>query len=91
VLSYYSLSYDGLMAIPIKTFWLLNQNIDRIEAQKDRRSLSVAVCGQGGAEAASSLHERLVIESGEVVKLKFDPVRDAERDQDGFNALKELA
>lgn len=75
--------------MPIKTFWLMNRNIERIQAQKDMRSLTVAVCGQGG-EAAQEFRQRLVVETGTTVKLKFDPVRDATRDEEGFSALKEM-
>ncbi len=87
---FYSLSYDGLLAVPIKTFWFMNQCIDRIEAHKDMRSLSVAVCGQGGGQAAQQHRERLVIEAGDVIKVKFDPIKTAVRDDEGFKALKEM-
>lgn len=79
------------MEVPVRTFWFMNAQIDRIQAQKDMRSLTVAVCGQGGGEAAQSFRERLVIEAGEVVKLKFDPIREAVRDEEGFSALREMA
>lgn len=91
MLHFYSLSYGELMSLPIKTFWMLNNNIERIQAQKDMRALTVAVCGQGGGEAAQNFRERLVIEAGEVVKLKFDPIREAVRDEEGFSALREMA
>lgn len=79
------------MRMPVRTFWFMNASIDRIQAQKDMRSLTVAVCGQGGGEAAQTHRSRLVVEAGEVVKLKFDPVRDAVRDEEGFSALREMA
>lgn len=69
----------------------MNSNIDRIQAHKDMRSLTVAVCGQAGGQASTQFREKLVIEAGTVVKLKFDPIRNAERDEEGFNALKEMA
>lgn len=86
---FYSQSHDALMATPIKTFWLMSRNIDRIQAQKDMRSLSVAVCGQGGA-AAQDHRKLLVTQVGDIVKLKFDPVKNAVRDEEGFQALKAL-
>lgn len=85
------MSYGEVMGVPVRTFWFMNAQIDRIQAQKDMRSLTVAVCGQGGGEAAQSFRERLVIEAGEVVKLKFDPIREAVRDEEGFSALREMA
>lgn len=86
---FYSIGYDELMRLPIRTFWFINQSIDRIQAQKDMRSLSVAVCGQGGGAAAQEYRQRLVIEQGEVFKLKHDPMI-AERDEEGFQALKSM-
>lgn len=85
------MSYEEVMALPVRTFWFMNQNIERIQAQKDMRSLTVAVCGQGGGEAAQEFRQKLVIEAGTVVKLKFDPMRDAVRDEEGFSALREMA
>ena len=70
---------------------MLNANIDRIQAQKDMRSLTVAMCGQGGDKAAQHCRQSLVIEVGEIVKLKIDPIRNAVRDEVGFAALKEMA
>lgn len=89
-MSFYGVSYEALLATPIKTFWFMNQCIERIRAQNDMRALSVAVCGQGGGEAAQEYRKRLVIEQGDVLKLKFDPVKSAERDEEGFHALKTL-
>lgn len=85
------MSYQQVMDMPIKAFWLFNRNIERIQAQKDMRHLTVAVCGQSGSEAVASVRERLIIETGTSVKLKFDPLREAERDEEGFNALREMA
>jgi hypothetical protein len=86
---FYGASHEALMATPIKTFWFMNQCIDRIQAQKDMRSLSVAVCGQGGGAAAQEYRKQLVIEQGDVFKLKVDPLN-AERDEEGFAALKSM-
>lgn len=86
---FYGIGYSELMRLPIRTFWFMNQSIDRIMAQKDMRSLSVAVCGQGGGAATQEYRQRLVIEQGEVFKLKFDPVN-VERDEEGFQALKTM-
>ncbi|MCL2874778.1 MAG: hypothetical protein FWF12_00490 [Betaproteobacteria bacterium] len=84
------MSYEEVMRMPIRTFWFMNSNIERIQAQKDMRSLTVAVCGQGG-ETAQQFHERLIVEAGTVVRLKFDPMRNAHRDEAGFSALRDMA
>lgn len=85
------MSYEEVMQMPVRAFWLMNSNIDRVQAQKDMRSLTVAVCGQGGGEAAQEFRQRLVIEAGTAVKLKFDPIREAVRDEEGFSALRDMA
>lgn len=85
------MSYEEVMGMPIRTFWFMNTNIERIQAQKDMRSLTVAVCGQGGGEAAQEFRQRLVIEAGTAVKLRFDPIREAVRDEEGFSALRDMA
>ena len=69
----------------------MNSNIERVQAQKDMRSLTVAVCGQGGGEAAQEFRQRLIVEAGTAVKLKFDPIREAVRDEEGFSALRDMA
>ena len=79
------------MEVPIKTFWLLNYNIDRIQAQKDMRSMTVVGHAHGGGDTAVEFRERLVVETGTVIKMKVDPMRDAVRDESGFAALKEMS
>lgn len=82
------------MKLPIKTFWLMSANIDRILAQKDMRALTVAVCGQGG-EAAKDHRKQLVLEIGSVVKTDelsaTKALMNAERDESGFAELKIMA
>jgi hypothetical protein len=84
------MSYEEVMQMPIRTFWLMNSNIERVSAQKDMRSIAVAVCSMGG-EAVQEVHRRLVIETGTIAKLKLDPIRDAVRDEQGIAVLKEMA
>lgn len=96
VMHFYSQTYQVVLALPIKTFWLMNGNIDRIMAHKDMRSLSVAVAAQANGEAAKELRQRLVAEAGTVVKVKGDtptgrPYAHEERDEAGFAELKELS
>jgi len=74
--------------MPMKTFWMMSENVRRIQAQNDMRAMSVAITSQGG-EAFKEHHERLVIELGDVVKEPVVP--DAVRDEEGFKELKMLA
>lgn len=64
----------------------MSGNIDRIMAQKDMRSLTVSVCGQAGSEAAIEHRQRLVIETGTIVKVE----QTFERDVAGLMSLKEM-
>jgi hypothetical protein len=82
------MSFRELMGIPIKTFWLLSENIERISAQKDIRSLSVAAYSQSG-EGASEHREQLVLQVGTTVKLDSEDV--SVRDEEGFEDLRNMA
>lgn len=90
MLAFYGVSYRELMSVPIKTFWLMNDSIDRISAKEDMRSLTVASSCQS-FEGATSHRERLTLEVGTMVKLEVDPIRDAVRDETGFAELKSMA
>lgn len=78
------------MSVPIKTFWLMNDSINRISAKEDLRSLTVASSCQS-FDGATSHHERLIFEVGTTVKLEVDPIREAVRDETGFAELKNMA
>jgi len=86
-MSFYHQDYMTLMQMPIKTFWLLSQNIERVAAAQDLRSLSVALAGQGG-EQTKEFQERLVIEMGTITVESRDVTE--ERDQAGFDELKSM-
>jgi hypothetical protein len=62
--------------MPMRRFWFLNYQIDRILSQMDLRQLSVASGAQSG-DGARELHERLVLEIGKVITV--DPVKAAEQ------------
>lgn len=85
-----------MMALPIKTFWLMNSNIERIEAQRDLRKLTVANAAQS-QEGSENCRQRLIVEAGTIVKLEGGPQRGGrpyvheERDEAGFAELKELS
>jgi len=92
---FYAQSYPAVMTLPIKTFWLMNENIDRIQAQKDMRSLSISVAATAMGEAAQQLRQRLIVEAGTIVKVSGEsqgrPYIQEERDEAGFAELKELS
>jgi hypothetical protein len=86
---FYSITHDELLKLPIRVFWLMNFNIDRITAQNDGRSLNVAAVSQS-SDGVRQYRERLEIETGTVVKFKFDPVATAVRDEVAIAELRNI-
>lgn len=68
--------------MPIKRFWMLSGNVDRIEAQRAMRSLTIANAAQGDP---TSCREHLTGEIGTIY------IGVAERDEEGFKGLKRLS
>lgn len=88
---FYGIGYRELLSVPIRFFWTLSSNIDRIQASFDVRTLSlqhVAVAtGMTGGEGVKKLRESLEMQIGETQKIKFDPM--SERlNRSQFNELK---
>ena len=83
--------------MPLKLFWTLCNNIQRIQARDDLRSLSVscssAIAGgmSGNVEGVTSLRESLIQERGDVIKHRNDPILDAVRDDAGIESLRRLS
>lgn len=77
--------------MPLRLFWLLDSNVDRIKAQDDKRSLHIASVSAMDGKRLQEIAKVLDAETGEVIKTKFDPVRLAVRDQAGVARLKALA
>lgn len=76
----------------MRRFWMFHENVDRISAQKDMRSLTVAACSQSG-QAATDYRQKLVIEIGTVAKMSAKSVMEesAQRDEGGIDLLKSMA
>ncbi|MFK3740969.1 hypothetical protein [Massilia sp. TN1-12] len=93
VCHFYSTGYEQAMRLPLKTFWLMSSNIDRIEAKKDMRAITVAQMAQATPDGVQKFRDALVIEAGEIVKLDGaqDDPRTAKRDEAGFADLKRMA
>ncbi|PLC44565.1 hypothetical protein C0Q88_07755 [Ralstonia pickettii] len=73
--------------MPLKRFWLMSNNINRLMAERDMRSLSVAGSAQSG-EGFAEYRQQLILEIGTV--LRDDPLS-TERDQAGFEELRAMA
>jgi len=83
---FYSMSYQQVMAMPIRAFWLMSGNIRRLRASNDMRTLAVAAAAQS-ADGYKETHERLVLEIGTV----YAGPTSVERDEAGLNELKMMA
>jgi len=76
------------MRLPMRTFWLLNQNINRLRAEEDLRSLTTAAASQS-SEFAEEHRQSLILEVGEPTK-GSSPL-EAKRDEEGVAELKRIA
>lgn len=85
---HYPLSYEQVMALPVRAFWTLNRNINRLLAEEDLRVLTLHVSRQS-AEGCSAYEAKLRAEIFPAVE-GFDPLK-AERDEAGFAELKAMA
>jgi len=63
-MSFYSLDYQSMLKLPLRTFWLLSKSINRIEAERGLRSLSIAQASQS-SEGFKAAYKRLEEEVGE--------------------------
>lgn len=71
--------------MPVRRFWSMNANINRISAERDMRLLTVMNSAQS-AEGAKETREHLVKELGDVVKAKADE----KLDREGLEWLRNL-
>ncbi|WP_342234653.1 hypothetical protein [Inquilinus sp. OTU3971] len=81
----YGLGYWELLQVPIRAFWLLARNINRLKAQDDMRSLRVLVAPQI-KDGVSSLSESLVLEIDQIGESTSEDT--SELDREGLHALK---
>jgi hypothetical protein len=86
VIRFYSLGYEGGLKLPIRAFWRLNSEIDRIEADQDRRTLRLLLAVNSG-ETAQGMLKELNERIGEVVKSQNVLARTAEH-QAGIEELR---
>ena len=84
------MNYREVLALPIRTFWLMSSCINRIQAEFDIRHLSVAASAQSG-EGFSDYRKQLVLEIGMHANPDTPANYDTTRDQEGFSELKMMA
>ena len=72
--SEFGISPNDLMELPIHMFWSMCQNIDRIRAEKDLRSLNVqlaaCVAAQGESSVLKEIRNALTKAVGMTVRVK---------------------
>lgn len=82
---FYGLSYWDVMDTPIRAFWELNRNVDRIAAEEERRRFETEVtAASGNGETIQKYAESLHNQMGAVI------VEKARLDREGLHALKGL-
>lgn len=87
---FYGIGYREVMSLPVRAFWVMNQNIDRLRAEQDLRTINVAIATQS-EESYKATVEALNKERGEWVK--FSPLAPHlnQRDDEGVERLKRMA
>lgn len=92
VMGYYGMGFDAVRALPLKTFWAMHRNIDRIEARDDQRRLALGIVSQSTPETVATYRQALVLEAGTIVRMddEVNPML-ARRDEEGFAELRKMA
>lgn len=98
VLQFYGIDYDRLLKTPVRRFWFLNRQIDRIQAEKELRQVQV-VGSTTNQETWKNTVEGLQRTMGEIVVYEpSSPVldiasdgRDPDFDREGFERLRAMA
>ncbi|MFW6855390.1 hypothetical protein ACODYM_29285 [Burkholderia gladioli] len=88
---FYSMPVGDVYALPIRLFWLLSDNIDRIRAQSDLRSLTNGVVSTVAGNAAKEHRESLILEVGTIVKHGGVAKEVPKLDRAGLEGLRALS
>ena len=88
---FYGIAYRDVLALPVKTFWLLHKNVDRISAERDMRMIMVMGSVQS-SEALNGMTASLRKQMGVVVEIDeaAAAVEDAVFDRSGLDSLRGL-
>lgn len=71
--------------MPIRAFWCMSGNINRIKAEEDVRGLTLGTAIQSGKEAIQEHRNQLIIEIGTVT------IVEDKLDREGLERLKLLS
>lgn len=81
---FYCIGYEELRKLPVRTFWELSKNINRIRASEDRRL--VVVFGSSVMNDPTALLEALSNEQGKICHVE----ESGEFDRDGLHRLASI-
>lgn len=81
----YGLDYWKVYDTPLRLFWVLSRNVDRMRAEEDMRRARASVAVQSGKEPLQNYLRELQAEVGTVF------VEKAFFDASGWNELKAMA
>ena len=87
---FYGIGYREVMNLPVRAFWVMNQNVDRLRAEEDLRQIQVGIAIQSDVNYRGTI-EALNNERGEWVR--FSPLAPHlnRRDEEGVERLKRMA
>lgn len=84
---FYAITYEGLLRLPMCTFWALARNIERIRAECDIRAMQVIQNAVSPGKNTKSYIESLKSSIGNIVEIEYANMG---FDKAGFNHLKAL-
>lgn len=91
------MDFDSLLQTPLRRFWFLNNQIDRLRAEKELRYLQLLASAQSG-DAFKATYDHLTNQVGKIyvwdeaapekIIINSDTGLDPEFDREGLHALK---
>lgn len=97
VLKEYGIGFDDLLQTPLRRFWFLNNQIDRLRAEKELRQLQLLASAQSG-DAFKATYDHLSNQIGKIyvwdeavsneIVINTETGLDPEFDRNGLHALK---
>ncbi|KLV10190.1 hypothetical protein [Photobacterium ganghwense] len=89
LIHHYNLSYSEVLALPIRTFWMMSRNVDRHRAEMDISQLRLLRASQTSEEHLKDFAESLTEQLSSPIEIKRS-LEDAEPDADAIDRLKSL-
>ncbi|MCG5512861.1 hypothetical protein [Ectothiorhodospira shaposhnikovii] len=85
---FYRMTDDQVLAMPVRRFWLMNANINRIQAEGDLRQLVLLTTAQAAdGDVREKQRQALVAEMGNVMVMN----RREELDRSGLELLRAMS